>query len=64
MPHQSVELPVVVAGVKHGAVVLVQHRNGKVQVSTAMRGLAWSPDVAEALADALVRAARRARAEA
>ena len=63
MPHQSVELPVVVDGVKHGAVVLQQHRNGPVQVSTAMRGMAWSPDVVEALAAALVRAARRARVE-
>jgi hypothetical protein len=64
MPHQSRELPVVVDGVKHGAVVLQQHRNGPVQVSFSMRGLAWPPEVAEALADALVRAARRARAEA
>ncbi len=61
MPHQSRELPVVVDGVKVGAVVLQQHRAGRVQVSTAMRGMAWSPEVAEALAAALVRAARRAR---
>lgn len=63
MPHQSRELPVVVDGVRYGAVVLVQSRNGPVQVSSAMRGLAWSPEVAEALAEALARAARRARAE-
>jgi hypothetical protein len=61
MPHQSREFPVVVGNVKHGAVVLVQHRNGPVQVDMAMRGMAWSPGVAEALAAALVRAARRAR---
>lgn len=63
MPHQSRELPVMVAGVKYGAVVLQQHRNGPVQVSSSMRGLAWPADVAEALAEALVRAARRARTE-
>jgi len=63
MPHQSRELPVVVDGVKYGGVVLVQHRNGPVQVSSSMRGIAWPPDVADALAEALVRAARRARAE-
>jgi hypothetical protein len=64
MPHQSRELPIVVDGVKYGGVVLVQSPSGPVQVSSSMRGLAWSPEVVEALADALVRAARRARAQA
>lgn len=62
MPHQSRELPVVVDGVQYGAVVLVQHASGPLQVSSAMRGIAWSPDVAEQLGEALIRAARRARA--
>jgi hypothetical protein len=61
MPHQSPEWPVVVGGLKYGAVVLQQHRSGPVQVSFSMRGLAWSAAVAEALAEALGRAARRAR---
>jgi hypothetical protein len=63
MPHQSRELPVVVDGVKHGSVVMVQHASGPLQVSSAMRGLAWSPAVARALGEALVRAADRAEAE-
>lgn len=64
MPHQSRELPVVVDGVRYGAVVLQQHASGPLLVSLAMRGPAWTPAVAEALADALAKAARRARAEA
>ncbi len=61
MPHQSVELEVRVDGVKYGGVVLTQHRFGPLQVSLSMRGMDWPPAVAEALAAALVRAARRAR---
>ncbi len=64
MPHQSRELPVVVDGVRYGAVVLLQHANGPLQVGLAMRGMAWPPGVAEAMARAVDRAVERARVEA
>ncbi len=64
MPHQSRELPVVVDGVRYGSVVLQQHASGPLLVGLAMRGMAWPPGVAEAMARAVDRAVERARVEA